>query len=66
MVDIFGMTLEVISRPFYIELLQLRHFATFLCLLPDIFSLMQILFKTGICISKLHKKYDRVFPVTLR
>ena len=62
------MTLEDISRPFYIELLQLRHFATFLYLLLDMVSLMQTLFKTGICISKLdlHKKYDRNFPVTLK
>ena len=66
MVDIFGMTLEVISRPIYIELLQLHHFVTFLYLLLDIFSLMQTLLKTGICINKLHKKHDRFLPVTLR
>ena len=52
MVDIFGMTLEVISRPFYIELLQSRHSIAFLYLLLDI------------CI--LQKKFDRIFPVTLR
>ena len=53
MVNIFGMTLEVISRPFYIELLQLRHFVAFLYLLLDMVSLKQTLFKTGICISRL-------------
>ena len=54
MVDIFGMTLEVISRPFYIELLQSRHFVAFLYLLLDI------------CTINLQKKFDRIFPVTLR
>ena len=54
MVDIFGMTLEVISRPFYIELLQSRHFVAFLYLLLDI------------CTSSLQIKFDRIFPVTLR
>ena len=50
------MTLEVISRLFYIELLQLHHFVAFLYLLLDMVSLMQTLFKTGICISGLQKK----------
>ena len=60
------MTLEVISRPFYIELLQLCHFVAFLYLLLEMVSLMQTLFKTGICIVKLQKKFDRNFPVTFR
>ena len=62
MVNIFGMILEVISRPFYIELLQLHHFVALLCLLLDMVYLMETLFKSGICISRL----DRIFPVTLR
>ena len=49
------MTLEVISNPFDIELLQLHHFVAFLYLLFDLVSLMQTLFKTGICISRLQK-----------
>ena len=48
MVDIFGMTLEVISRPFNIELLRLCHFLVFLQLLLDMVLLMQILLKTDI------------------
>ena len=48
MVDIFGMTLEVISRPFNIELLRLCHFVVFLQLLLDMVLLMQILLKTDI------------------
>ena len=48
MVDIFGMTLEVISRPFNIELLRLCHFLFFLQLLLDMVLLMQILLKTDI------------------
>ena len=66
MVDIFAMTLEVILRPFYIELLQLHHFVAFLYLLFDMVSLMQTLFKTGIFITRLQKKADRIFPVTLK
>ena len=49
MVDIFGMTLEVISRPFNIELLRLCHFLVFLQLLLDMVLLMQILLKTDLC-----------------
>ena len=49
MVDIYGMTLEVISRPFNIELLRLCHFLVFLQLLLDMVLLMQILLKTDIC-----------------
>ena len=48
MVDIFGMTLEVISRPFNIELLRLCHFLVFHQLLVDMVLLMQILLKTDI------------------
>ena len=48
MVDIFGMTLEVISRPFNIELLRLCHFLVFLQLLLGMVLLMQILLKTDI------------------
>ena len=50
MVGIFGMTLEVISRPFYIELLQLRHFVAFLYLLFDIVSLysLEVVFKNSL------------------
>ena len=55
MVDIFGMTIKVISRPFNIELLQLRHFGALIHLLLDMVSLMQTLFKTGFCISRLQK-----------
>ena len=50
MVDIFAMTLEVISTPFNIELLRLCHFVVFLQLLLDMVPLMQILCKTDICI----------------
>ena len=55
------MTLEVISRLFYIELLQLHHFVAFLYLLLDMVSLMQTLFKTGICISGLQKSMIEFF-----
>ena len=48
MVDIFGMILEVISRPFNIELLRLCHFVDFLQLLLDMIPLMQILLKTDL------------------
>ena len=50
MVGIFGMTLEVISRPFYIELLQSRHFVAFLYLLFDIVSLysLEVVFKNSL------------------
>ena len=66
MVDSVGMTLEVILRSFYIEYLQLHHFVAFLYLLFDMVSLMQTLFKTGIFITRLQKKADRIFPVTSR
>ena len=51
---VVGMTLEVISRPFYIELLQSRHFVDFLYFLFDIVSLysLEVVFK------------NRIFPVT--
>ena len=49
MVDIFGKTIEVISRPFNIELLRLCHFLAFLLLLLDMVLLMQILLKTDLC-----------------
>ena len=45
MVDIFAMTLKVISRPFNIELLRL--------LLLDMVPLMQILLKTDLCLCRL-------------
>ena len=61
MVAIFGMTLEVISRPFNIELLRLCHFAVFLQLLLDMVPLMQILLKTDLCKCRLKKKFDRIF-----
>ena len=63
---IFLENLEVISRPFNIELLQLCDFVAFLYLPLDMVSSMQILFKTGICIGRLQKKFDRSFLVTLR
>ena len=55
MVDIFGMTLEVISRPFNNELLRLCHFVVFLQLLLDMVPLMQILLKTDLCICRLQQ-----------
>ena len=58
MVAIFGMTLEVISRPFNIELLRLCHFAVFLQLLLDMVPLMQILLKTDLCKCRLKKKIE--------
>ena len=48
MVDICAMTLEVISRPFIIELLRSCHFVVFLQLLLDMVPLMQILLKTDL------------------
>ena len=66
MVDIFAMTLKVISRPFNIELLRFCHFVVFLQLLLDMVPLMQILLKTDLCICRLQKKFDRTFAVTLR
>ena len=65
MVNILEMTLEVISWPFNIELLKLCHFVSFLYLL-DMFHLIQILLKTDICICNLLKRFDTIFPVTLR
>ena len=53
MVDIFAMTLKVISRPFNIELLRL--------FLLDMVPLMQVLLKTDLCICRLQKKFDRIF-----
>ena len=58
---IFLENLEVISRPFNIELLQLRDFVAFLYLLLDMVSSMQILFKTDICIGRLQKSLIEVF-----
>ena len=55
MVDIFAMTLKVISRPFNIELLRFCHFVVFLQLLLDMVPLMQILLKTDLCICRLQK-----------
>ena len=47
---VVGMNLEVISRPFYIELLQSRHFVAFLYLLFDIVSLysLEVVFKNSL------------------
>ena len=53
MVDIFAMTLAVISRPFNIEVLRLCHFVVFLQLLLDMDPLMQILLKTDLYICRL-------------
>ena len=53
MVDIFAMTLNVISRPFNIELLRL--------FLLDMVPLVQVLLKTDLCICRLQKKVDRIF-----
>ena len=53
MVDIIAMTLEVISRPFSIEVLRLCHFVVFLQLLLDMDPLMQILLKTDLCVCRL-------------
>ena len=50
---IFAMTLNVISRPFNIELLRL--------FLLDMVPLMQVLLKTDLCICRLQKKVDRIF-----
>ena len=60
MVDIFTMTLKVISRPFNIELLRL--------LLLDMVPLMQIhvLIKTDLCICRLQKSLIEFFSVILR
>ena len=55
MVDIFAMTLQVISRPFNIELLTLCYFVFFLQLLLDMVRLMQILLKTELCIIDFKK-----------
>ena len=55
MVDIFAMTLQVISRPFNIELLTLCNFAVFLQLLLDMVLLMQMLLKTELCIIDFKK-----------
>ena len=66
MVDIFAMTLKVISRPFNIVLLRFCHFVGFLQLLLDMVPLMQILLKTDLCICRLQKKFDRIFAVTSR
>ena len=66
MVDIFAMTLKVISRPFNIQLLRFCHFVVFLQLLLEMVPLMQILLKTNLCIRRLQKKFDRIFAVTLR
>ena len=56
MVDIFAMTLKVISRPFNIELLRFCHFVVFLQLLLDMVPLMQIPLNTDPCIWRLQKK----------
>ena len=61
MVDIFAMTLEVISRPFNIELLTLCNFVGFLQLLLDMFLLMQILLKTELCIIDFKKSLIEFF-----
>ena len=61
MVDIFAMTLKVISRPFNIELLRLCHFVVFLQLLFDMVPLMQILLKTDLCICRLQKSLIKFF-----
>ena len=66
MIDFVEMSLEVISRPFNIELLRLCHFVVFLQLLLDMVPLMQILLNTDLCICRLKKKFDRIFSVTLR
>ena len=66
MVDIFAMTLKVISRPFNIELLRFCPFVVFLQLLLDMVPMMQILLKADLCICRLQKKIDRIFAVTLR
>ena len=66
MVEIFAMTLKVISRPFNIELLRFCHFVAFLQLLLDMVPLMQILLKNHLCICRLQKKFNRIFAVTLR
>ena len=67
MVDIYAMTLKVISRPFNIELLRFCHFVVFLQLLLDMVPLMQIPLNTDPCICRLQKKkFDRIFGVTLR
>ena len=66
MVDIFAVTLKVISRPFNIELPRFCHFVVFLQFLLGMVPLMQILLKTDLCICRLQKKFDRIFAVTLR
>ena len=48
MVDIVGMTIEVILRPFNIESLRLGFFVVFLQLLLDMVPLMQILHNTDL------------------
>ena len=66
MVEIFAMTLKVISRPFNIELLRFCHFVVFLQLLLDMVPLMQILLKTDLFICRLQKTFNRILAVTLR
>ena len=65
MVDIFGMTLEAISRPFDIESLKLFQFCcfSFYCLIWIL--LCRYYLKCYLCYVSF-KKSLRIFPVTLR
>ena len=66
MVDIFGMTLEAISRPFNIESLKLFQFCCFslsYCLIWIL--LCRYYLKCYLCYVAF-KKSLRIFPVTLR
>ena len=66
MVDIFGMTLDEISRPFNIKSLKLFQFCCFfLQLLLDMYPFMQILFKMLFVLYSLQKKFEN-FSVTSR